>query len=104
LSETDTKSLLKQAESALARRDLTAVLPYAEALEPMAASRDVFDFFSRLTREVICHPEPHTRLFARCLDAVCAYDPAEGSAFLERMLAFTYCVEEASVSPTGILH
>ncbi len=103
---TQTDSLLRQAEHALEQRDLAALLPYAEALEPLATSggRAVFDFFSRVTREVICCPEPHISLFARCLDAVCAYDPAEGAAFLERMLDFTYSVENASISPQGILH
>ncbi|MDR1669650.1 MAG: hypothetical protein LBR76_06810 [Oscillospiraceae bacterium] len=103
---TQTESLLQKAENALERRDLAALLPYAEALQPLVTSggRAVYDFFSRLTREVICCPEPHIRLFAHCLDAVCAYDPVEGLAFLESMLAFTYSVENASVSPQGILH
>lgn len=103
---TQTENLLKKAEHALERRDLAALLPYAEALEPMVTSGDraVFEFFSRLTREVICCPEPHIRLFAHCLDAVCAYDPVEGMSFLESMLAFTYSVENASASPQGILH
>ncbi|MDR0293159.1 MAG: hypothetical protein LBH95_03290 [Oscillospiraceae bacterium] len=100
-----TDSLLSQAEQALeAQSDLAALLPYAAELEPHAASPDVFAFFQKLTRAVLCDPGRHFRLFAYCLDAVCAYDPVEGAAFLERMLTFAEGIGEAAAAPQGILH
>jgi hypothetical protein len=99
-----TDALLRQAEMALEDHDLSALLPYAAELEIYAASPDVFAFFKKLTRAVLCAPGQHIRLFSHCLEAVCAYDPVEGSAFLERMLDLAEGVEEASAAPVGILH
>jgi hypothetical protein len=99
-----TDALLRQAEQALETQDLTALLPYAAELEALAASPDVFCFFKKLTRAVLCTPGEHFRLFGHCLDAVCAYDPVEGAAFLEHMLTLAEGVEEAANSPTGVLH
>ena len=99
-----TEALLRQAEQALETQDLAALLPYAAQLEPYAASPDVYAFFKKLTRAVLCSPGSHFRLFTHCLDAVCAYDPVEGAAFLEHMLALAEGVEGAVCSPAGILH
>lgn len=100
--------LLRQAERVLERRDLTALLPYAEALEPFASTpgdgQAVFEFFSRLAQTVLFSPELHISLFAHCLDALCAYDPVEGAAILENMLEFANSVEKADSTSVGILH
>ncbi|MDR0326384.1 MAG: hypothetical protein LBI19_09855 [Oscillospiraceae bacterium] len=98
------EALLRQAEQALESQNLTELLPYAAQLEPYAASPDVFAFFKKLTRAVLCSPGEHINLFAHCLDAVCAYDPVEGAAFLEHMLTLAEGVEDAATSPAGILH
>ena len=99
-----TEALLRQAEQALEAKDLAALLPYAAQLEPHAASPDVYAFFKKLTRATLCSPGAHFRLFTHCLDAVCAYDPVEGTAFLERMLTLAEGVGEAACAPAGILH
>ena len=99
-----TDILLRQAEQALAEDNLSAMLPYAEKLGSHAASPDVFAFFQKLTRAVLCGSGQHFHLFACCLEAVCAHDPVEGAAFLERMLTMTQGVEKAVSAPAGILH
>jgi hypothetical protein len=99
-----TDALLRQAEQALENQDLATLLPYAAELETYAASPDVYAFFKKLTRAVLCGPGTHFRLFAHCLDAVCAYDPVDGAAFLEHMLTLAEGVEGAANSPAGILH
>jgi hypothetical protein len=99
-----TDHLLRQAEMALENQNLEALLPYAAELEIHAASPDVYAFFQKLTKTVLCSPGEHFRLFSHCLDAVCAYDPIEGAAFLEHMLTLAGGVEDAVNSPAGILH
>jgi hypothetical protein len=99
-----TDILLRQAEQALEDQDLAALLPYAAELENHSASADVYAFFKKLTQAVICSPGEHIRLFSHCLEAVCAYDPVGGAAFLENMLLLAGGVEDASSSPAGILH
>jgi hypothetical protein len=97
-------ALLRQAEQVLETQDFTAMLPYAAELEACAASPDVYAFFKKLTKAVLCSPGTHFRLFGHCLDAVCSYDPIEGAAFLEHMLTLAESVEGAAGSPAGILH
>jgi len=97
-------ALLRQAEMALQKQDLAALLPFAAQLESHAASPDVFAFFKKLTKTILCDQGEHYRLFSHCLEAVCAYDPVEGAAFLERMLTLTASLEGAVLSPAGILH
>ncbi|MCL1807975.1 MAG: hypothetical protein FWG31_09780 [Oscillospiraceae bacterium] len=99
-----TDALIRQAEFALESKDLCLLLPYAAELETRASSPAVFAFFQKLTKAVLCNPETHMRLFSHCLDAVCAYDPIEGAAFLEQMLTLAGGLEEAATSPVGILH
>jgi hypothetical protein len=99
-----TDTLLRQAEQALINQDLAAMLPYAAELESRASSPDVYAFFKKLTRLVICAPGEHIRLFNHCLDAVCAYDQTEGAAFLEKMLCLSEGVEDATTAAAGILH
>ena len=99
-----TDTLLNRAELALQAQDFSALLPYAAQLELYAASPEVFAFFQKLAKAVLCSPDTHIRLFSHCLDAVCAYDPTEGAAFLERLLTLTDGIESAAMSPAGILH
>jgi hypothetical protein len=100
----DTDSLLHQAEQALLKQDFTAMLPYAAELETRVSSPGVYAFFKKLTCRVLCAPGQHLRLFGHCLDAVCAYDPREGAAFLQKMLSLSDGVETATTSDVGILH
>jgi hypothetical protein len=95
-------TLLRGAEQTL--QDLSAMLPYAAGLEPHASSPEVYAFFKRLTRRVLCDPGEHIQLFAHCLDAVIAHDPVEGAVFLEKMLCLSDGVEKAAESEVGILH
>jgi hypothetical protein len=104
-SNYSTDSLLYQAEQALIKQDFTAMLPYAAELGARASSPDVYAFFKKLTRQVLCAPGEHIQLFSHCLDAVCSHDTAEGAAFLENMLALSKGVEgAASAAAAGILH
>jgi hypothetical protein len=99
-----TDALLRDAERMLINQDFAAILPYAAELESRASSPDVYEFFKELTRRILCAPGEHFGLFAHCLDAICAYDPAVGAAFLENMLSLSGSVEGAAVAETGILH
>ena len=100
-----TDILLTQAESALTDRDFSSLLPFALELEPHdpVFGREIYDFFTRLTRAILNCGEFHIPLFARCLDAVCERD--EGMAFLRDMLSYADGLTAASSQlSVGILH